>query len=186
MTKTAEKVRVNVFEYQGDRFQAIALLSKIKRMMEREYFELYKEEYLKAYSAAHFDYIRDKKGINTDNPIVKFMSNEADVEGFDYAYTQSFSNPVVEIDVYELNYNVCSFYIRNSSNNGFTAMIMKLLAAETNLHSEYVNENLTGFPGTLECQYGLRLSFDSSERESCLNQIESEISEISHLSLFSI
>lgn len=185
MTKTAEKVKVKMFEFKGDRFQAVAFLSHIKRELENRY-DLYKAEYVQTFKQTHFAYILNSKGIDTKNEFVKFLSSESDIDGFDYAFNQHFNSILMVIDVYEVDANTCMLRIRNANNDSYTNAIVDMLESSTSEKIEYINNNETGFPGTLECQYSFRLNLDSSKTEACVKELEEELSVIANLSVFSI
>ena len=128
-----EKNIVSTYGFCGDRFAAISFVSQVRSKVNTAVSaDIYKAEYLREFKLAYINYIRNKKCFPADNKNTKFMDFSSDVEGFEMAYDSSFFEPIVVIDIYEINSGEAIMFPRfGNFGEEYRDMIVNALEAET-------------------------------------------------------
>lgn len=189
MYTTKKATKVSAYRYGGDRFAAVSMISQIRcKINSRETAAVYKADYLKSFTQAYIDFMASRKNFPTKNDkLIKFMDNQSDVEGFEWAFTAQFYDPIAVIDIYEINFEeqyIVPHFI--SDNDGYRELVLSVIESEAEKFEIKLNDESESLPGTQICSLSIKLDIDSLLSDAEKQSLSDEAMVISQQSVFTL
>ena len=184
---TSTKRAVSAYRFKGDRFAAASMISQIRcKINSAETAAVYKADYLKSFTQAYVDFLASRKDFPVKNEsLIKFMDTPSDVEGFEWAFTAQFYEPIAIVDVYEINseeqYVVPHFI---SGNNGYQQQVLSAIEAEAEKFEIEFEEGSETIPGMQAYSLTIKLNVDTLLSEEEKQELFDKATAISKQSVF--